>query len=75
MNLFDLFDDDGLSVYAETFADEKEEKKKVTKKEPTKKDTKNSDKVAKNSVKLPSRFSFRQGKKSPRSILKTMSTI
>lgn len=47
MNLFDLFDDDGLSVYAETFADEKEEKKKATKKEPTKKDTKNSDKVAK----------------------------
>ena len=28
MNLFDLFDDDGLSVYAKTFADEKEEKKK-----------------------------------------------
>ena len=29
MNLFDLFDDDGLSVYAETFADEKEEKMRV----------------------------------------------
>lgn len=53
MNLFDLFDDDGLSVYAETFADEKEEKKKATKKETKKDSMKSSDKVAKNSVKLP----------------------
>lgn len=53
MNLFDLFDDDGLSVYAKTFADEKEEKKKATKKETKKDSMKSSDKVAKNSVKLP----------------------
>jgi hypothetical protein len=53
MNLFDLFDDDGLSVYAKTFADEKEEKKKATKKETKKDSMKSSDKLAKNSVKLP----------------------